>query len=107
MDLEEAIFTKTFAHKTPHGTEVVYVGGTQTIDRFWRTFRSSVVGQSCVVGSHAMERRIRSCQWEYWFKGEDLWIKTGEMLQTLATSQQPSETHPRFPDTEDDGVWHE
>ena len=77
-------FTKRFDHVAPDGNRIACIGGTQTIDRFWRTLRGSLIGRSCAVGSHAFVRRIRSCQWEYWFKGKDLWVKTGDMLQALS-----------------------
>ena len=79
-------FTKRFDHVAPDGSRIACIGGTQTIDRFWRTLRTSLVGRSCAVGSHAFARRIRSCQWEYWYKGEDQWVKTGEMLQALSAT---------------------
>ena len=55
-------------------------GGTQVIDRFWRSLRKHLVGRTSPVGSHALERRIRSCQWEMWYQGKDKWSATGHML---------------------------
>ena len=73
-------FTKTFKRTSPCGKVIYCKGGTQVIDRFWRTLRAALVGRSSPVGSYPLERRVRSCQWVYWQTGEDLWVKTGEML---------------------------
>ena len=35
------------------------------------------------VNNRSMCRRVRSAQWTYWEKGQDLWVRTGEMLRTL------------------------
>ena len=32
-----------------------------------------------------MTDRVRSAQWVYWHRGADLWLSTGQMLQTLPT----------------------
>ena len=77
------LFTNRFQHALPNGGSVKCVGGTQYIDRFWRTLRAAIVGRSCRVGAHSFERRVRSCRWQYWFKGQDQWQKTGEMLTTM------------------------
>ena len=61
-------YSKNFTHTLPDGSSITVRGGSQVIDRFWRTLRSALVGRSCRVGSHAFERRIRSCQWNYWKK---------------------------------------
>ena len=81
-------FTKTFHHQLPNGEVLDCVGGTQFIDRFWRTLRAALVGRSCRVGSHGLERRIRACQWMYWNMGEDQWMKTGEMFTKLRAMEQ-------------------
>ena len=36
------------------------------------------------VGSKALRVRVRSAQWAYWHRGQDLWLETGRMLQRLA-----------------------
>ena len=54
------------------------------IDRFWRHLRAYSVGRSAPVGSRALRVRVRSAQWAYWHRGQDLWLETGRMLQRLA-----------------------
>ncbi len=73
-------YSKNFTHTLPDGSSITVRGGSQVIDRFWRTLRSALVGRSWRGESHAFERRIRSCQWNYWKKGQEQWIATGEML---------------------------
>ena len=43
-----------------------------------------VVVDHRVVGSKALRVRVRSAQWAYWHRGQDLWLETGRMLQRLA-----------------------
>ena len=72
------------AHKLASGRIVKVMGGTQIIDRFWRHLRAYSVGRSAPVGSKALRVRVRSAQWAYWHRGQDLWLETGRMLQRLA-----------------------
>ena len=53
------------------------VGGTQIIDRFWRTLRRAKVGRSCAIGTDGLARRVRACQWDFWMRGEDKWAAMG------------------------------
>ena len=76
-------FVKVFTHELPEGGRVDVKGGTQVIDRFWEHLRAHLKHRASPPGSEALERRIRSAQWTYWNKGEDLWAKTGEMLTAL------------------------
>ena len=73
------VFAKNYTHTD--GTLKEVLGGTQIIDRFWRTLRRSLVGRAFPVGSHSFHRRIRSTQWEYWHRGEDQWTATGDLLR--------------------------
>jgi hypothetical protein len=59
------------------------VGGTQTIDRFWRNVRASLRGRSYEVGSVAFERRVRAAQWDYWHKGCSMWDMFAEAVKFL------------------------
>ena len=73
-------YTKTFTHKTQTGRKIMCKGGTQIIDRFWQHIRRYLKCRSHPVGSAAMATRIRSAQWAYWHRGDDLWLETGQML---------------------------
>lgn len=66
-------FTKVYKHELPNGEILTCVGGTQTIDRFWRNVRANMRGRSPGVGTIAFERRVRAAQWDYWHKGEPMW----------------------------------
>ena len=76
-------FVKTVTHNFPGGQKLSVKAGTQIIDRFWRHLRSHMDGNGSEVGSVTLRRRVRSAQWTYGYKGEDLWEKTGELLQLL------------------------
>ena len=53
------------------------MAGTQIIDRLWREIRSELKGVSSSVDSDAIRMRVRSAQWHFWNRGEDLWLQTG------------------------------
>jgi len=76
-------YTKVVKHKLPGGRSLKVKAGTQIIDRAWRHVRSFLTGRSGKVSSVQLRRRIRSAQWEYWNRGEDMWLKAGEMIQYL------------------------
>ena len=78
-------YAKLFKHKLPSGKTLKCKGGTQIIDRFWEDLRAHLKGRSGRVGSTALRRRVRSAQWAYWYKGENLWVKTGDMLKALSS----------------------
>ena len=71
-----------FNHRTPDGRRISVKGGTQVIDRAWQHFRKFLVCRGG-VGRVSLETRIRSAQFAYWYQGQDLWKKTGEMLTYL------------------------
>ena len=48
---------------------------------------------SLTWGSKALRVRVRSAQWAYWHRGQDLWLETGRMLQRLAQGN-PSDVFP-------------
>lgn len=76
-------FVKTFTHTLPGGKHLKVKGGTQVIDRFWSHLRSRLAHRSAKPGSWALRRRIRSAQWSYWNKDQNLWERTGQMLHSL------------------------
>ena len=67
----------------PDGRVLRAKGGTQIIDRFWETLRAHIGRRTKKVDSMAIRARVRSAQWEYWHGGKDLWLATGEMLESL------------------------
>ena len=76
-------YVQLFAHII-NGETVHAKGGTQIIDRFWRSLRAHARSRSvALVGEAHLTNRVRSAQWEYWNRGEDLFAKTGEMLRSL------------------------
>lgn len=76
-------YTKVYVHKLPNGKEVKVRAGTQIIDRFWGMLRQTLRNIPRKPGSALLHRKIRSLQWIYWHRGQDLWKATGAMLQSL------------------------
>ncbi|CAK0883861.1 unnamed protein product [Prorocentrum cordatum] len=60
--------------------------GTQIIDRAWGGLRRHL-GPNRKVNSRALANKVRSFQWRYWKKGEDLWAQTGNMPTALFQQQ--------------------
>lgn len=78
-------YVKLFQHTCPDGTMIRAQGGTQIIDRAWQFIRKHLGNRSLRVDNANMTDRVRSAQWVYWHRGADLWLSTGQMLQTLWT----------------------
>ena len=72
-----------FEHQLPDGKTIRTKGGTQIIDRAWGVLRSHIGSRSGKVSSTSITARIRSAQWCYWNRGEDLWLATGQMLHSF------------------------
>ena len=79
-------YTKTFTHKAQSGKAVMCKGGTQVIDRLWQHLRSYLKHRAYAVHSRSMAIRIRSAQWAYWHRNDDLWMETGNILRRLNTA---------------------
>ena len=76
-------YVRLFVHKLPDGRVLCTKGGTQIIDRFWQFLRAHIGTRSDKVDSSSMTARVRSAQWLYWNRGEDHWLATGRMIQSL------------------------
>lgn len=77
-------FTKVVEHILPDTKKKLRAkAGTQVIDRLWRHVRSFLEGRTALVGSKTLRQRIRSAQWAYWYRGQDLWLQTGVTLQSM------------------------
>ena len=74
-------FVKLRTHKLPNGKTIRRKAGTQIIDRAWRFIKDRLrLNQFTKVGSFLLRAQIRSAQYEYWHKGQDLWACTGQLL---------------------------
>ena len=76
-------FIVLHTHITPEKTKVHVKTGTQIIDRFWQHLRRHLGTMKRKTGSTTLESRISSAQFTYWYKDQDLWLKTGDMLEAL------------------------
>ena len=78
-----AKYVQLFSHQID-GKVIFTKGGTQIIDRCWRHVGEHLNSRSCSAGGQSsFNNRIRSAQWAYWNQGEDLFLKTGEMLREM------------------------
>jgi hypothetical protein len=77
-------FAKVVEHILPDSKKKIRVmAGTQVIDRLWRHVRSFLEGRTAPVGSKMLRQRIRSAQYTYWYRGQDLWLETGLTLKSM------------------------
>ena len=57
--------------------------GTQHIDRCWKFIKQRLSKGTCTrAGMRSLQAQIRSAQYEYWYRGEDMWVRTGDLLAT-------------------------
>eukprot|EP00438_Fugacium_kawagutii_P017962 Skav200462 [mRNA] locus=scaffold5059:65825:76052:- [translate_table: standard] len=69
-------------HKLPGSKTLKVKAGTQHIDRAWRFIKERIRrNQKIKAGTKAIRARIRGAQYEYWLRGCDLWLKTGELAK--------------------------
>ena len=55
--------------------------GTQHIDRAWNVLKEHLrLNQHVKAGAQAICRRIRAAQYEYWFRGQDMWHHTANLV---------------------------
>ena len=76
-------YVKLSAHKLPSGETLWTKAGTQMIDSAWKTLRKHIGRRNRKGGTISIRDRVRSAQWVNWNRGEDLWLATGQMLQSL------------------------
>ena len=76
-------YSKIVSHRLPEGGKIHVKSGTQIIDRFWSHLRTHLKHRKKQPGSSTLRRRIRSAQFTYWFRGEDLWTQTGNAFEFL------------------------
>ena len=73
-------YVKTVVHELPDGQKLHVKAGTQVIDRCWRYLKDRIViNQYSRAGSSALRAKLRSAQWCYWHRNDDLWLQTGVM----------------------------
>ena len=73
-------YVKTVVHELPDGQKLRVKAGTQVIDRCWRYLKDRIViNQYSRAGSSALRAKLRSAQWCYWHRNDDLWLQTGVM----------------------------
>ena len=66
-------------HHIPNTKKVLTVkSGTQVIDRCWRFLKDRISrNQHSKAGSKLLRAKLRSAQYEYWHKDDDLWLHSG------------------------------
>jgi hypothetical protein len=79
-------YSEIKCHSLADGSKLYVKTGTQIIDRFWQRVRAHLKHRAKKVGSSILHARIRSAQFDYWYKGRDMWLQTGEMLEYLRTA---------------------
>ena len=77
-------YVRIVKHKLPggKGKTLNVKSGTQIIDRCWRFLKERVrVNQHTKCGSALLRAKLRSAQYEYWHRTDDLWVATGHLCQ--------------------------
>ena len=81
-------YVRLVSHSIPGSKKKMTVkAGTQVIDRAWRFLKERIVlNQSCKVGTARLRAKVRSAQYEYWHRNEDLWLCTGESYTVIRSN---------------------
>ncbi|CAK0901892.1 unnamed protein product [Prorocentrum cordatum] len=67
-----------------HKKKYKNVGGKRIIDRAWRFIKDRLHRSATAkAGTKLLAAKTRSAQYDYWHKDDDLWAKTGEMVQHI------------------------
>ena len=65
-----------------NGKKLRVKAGTQVIDRCWRFLKDRLtLYQNAKVGSLILSKKLRSAQYQYWYKNSDLWVATGALCK--------------------------
>ena len=80
------IYSKVVTHKLPDGSTIRVKAGTQIIDRAWRFIKTLIGTRSDPPGSRHLAASVRSAQFEYWNRGEDLWAATANAIWEVMDS---------------------
>lgn len=74
-------YVKLVGHKIPGASKKLKVkAGTQVIDRVWRFLKDRItINQNGKVGSYMLKAKLRSAQYQYWYKNQDMWTATGAL----------------------------
>lgn len=78
---QKPTYVRIVTHKVPGQKRFIRCkAGTQVIDRAWRFLKDKVqLNQNCRVGSSALRAQLRSAQYEFWHRNQDLWVATGAL----------------------------
>ncbi|CAJ1462027.1 unnamed protein product [Effrenium voratum] len=72
-------------HKLPGGKVLKVKSGTQVIDRCWRFLKERIsLNGATKAGSSMLQAKLRSAQYEYWHRCDDLWVHTGKLCAWYA-----------------------
>ena len=79
--LEEAELCQGCYPQSPREKGIYPLQGRhQVIDRTWRFLKDRVqINQNCRAGSAALRAKLRSAQYEYGHRNQDLWVATGAL----------------------------
>ncbi|CAK0889867.1 unnamed protein product, partial [Prorocentrum cordatum] len=71
-------------HALPSGRHLKVKSGAQIIDRAWRFIKDRLHRSATAkAGTKLLAAKIRSAQYDYWHKDDDLGAKTGEVVQHI------------------------
>ncbi|CAJ1382957.1 unnamed protein product, partial [Effrenium voratum] len=87
--------------KVVHGKKRVKVkgqwkwkSGTQVVDRAWKFLKDRLtINQNAKVGSSLLRAKLRSAQYQYWYRNQDMWVASGTLCEWLMTKfiKKPSQ----------------
>ena len=81
VGLAEAELCQGCYSQSPRGKAIYPLQGRHPGDwQYWKFLKDRVqINQNCRVGSAALRAKLRSAQYEYWHRNQDLWVATGAL----------------------------
>lgn len=78
-------FTKRVTHLLSSGQTYAAVGGTQSLDGWWKSPKKRLFGIPAVA-QEAVDRVVRETQWQHWCGPDDRWEAAGNVLSWSSDS---------------------
>ena len=78
----KAVYARPAAHVLPNGSVYNAVGGTQSLDGWWKHGKKAL-GQTNARYTKAVDLKLREAQWHHWLGNDDPWTASGEVISWL------------------------
>ena len=84
---------KLVKHKNPITKKMMTTkSGTQVVDRAWKYLKERLtINQNAKVGSSLLRAKLRSAQYQYWYRNQNMWVASGTLCKLCKFIKKPSQ----------------